>query len=148
MAEIPEVQRLIDVQEIIGLTIAYCWALDSRKWHELESIFDPDAEAVLGRTRVSGLEAISEHCRRSLEVLDVSQHLVGSHQVSLESDLATCRCQVIAQHRRDGAPGGSSWLIGGTYEDLLRRTKAGWRISRRVLSIAWAEGNRDVLGST
>ena len=113
MAEIPEVQRLIDVQEIIGLTIAYCWALDSRKWHELESIFDPDAEAVLGRTRVSGLEAISEHCRRSLEVLDVSQHLVGSHQVSLESDLATCRCQVIAQHRRDGAPGGSSWLVGG-----------------------------------
>ena len=62
MAEIPEVQRLIDVQEIIGLTIAYCWALDSRKWHELESIFDPDAEAVLGRTRVSGLEAISELC--------------------------------------------------------------------------------------
>ena len=121
MAEIPEVQRLIDVQEIIGLTIAYCWALDSRKWHELESIFDPDAEAVLGRTRVSGLEAISEHCRRSLEVLDVSQHLVGNHQVSLESDLATCRCQVIAQHRRDGAPGGSSWLIGGTYEDQLRR---------------------------
>ena len=122
MAEIPEVRRLIDVQEIIGLTIAYCWALDSRKWHELESIFDPDAEAVLGRTRVSGLEAISEHCRRSLEVLDVSQHLVGNHQVSLESDLATCRCQVIAQHRRDGAPGGSSWLIGGTYEDQLRRT--------------------------
>ena len=38
MAEIPEVQRLIDVQEIIGLTIAYCWALDSRKWHELPHV--------------------------------------------------------------------------------------------------------------
>ncbi len=148
MAEIPEVRRLADVQEIISLTVAYGWALDGRQWHELDSIFAPDAEAILGRTTVSGLEAIRAHCRKTLDALDVSQHLVGSHQVSLESDLATCRCQVIAQHRRDGAPGGSSWLVGGTYEDQMRRTKAGWRITRRVLSIAWAEGNRDVLGAT
>ena len=146
MGETAELQRIRDVQEIIDLTITYCWAVDSRQWNELGSIFEPDAEAVLGRTRVSGLIAISDHCRRSLEVLDVSQHLVGNHQVSLESDLATCRCQLIAQHRREGTTGGSSWLVGGSYEDQLRRTKVGWRISQRVLRITWSEGNRDVLG--
>ena len=146
MGETAELQRIRDVQEIIDLTITYCWVVDSRQWNELGSIFEPDEEAVLGRTRVSGLIAISDHCRRSLEVLDVSQHLVGNHQVSLESDLATCRCQLIAQHLREGTTGGSSWLVGGSYEDQLRRTKVGWRISQRVLRIAWSEGNRDVLG--
>jgi len=148
MAERSELRRLADVQEIIGLTIAYCWALDGRQWHELDSVFVPDAEAILGHTRVSGREAIREHCRKALDALDVSQHLVGSHQVSLDSDRATCRCQLIAQHRREAAPGGSSWLVGGTYEDQLRRTDAGWRITSRLLRITWTEGNREVLDPT
>jgi hypothetical protein len=92
-----------------------------------------------------GGDAVVTLCRRVLETLDSSQHVLGNHQVALAADRAEARCHVIAQHTRAATPGGANYTIGGTYRATLARTEAGWRIHRFALEIRWTEGNPAVI---
>jgi hypothetical protein len=133
---------------IIDLTIAYAWALDTRDWDALRSVFLPDATAELGSPLLIGVDAIIERVRTALVPLDASQHIVANHQVSItdgDRGTASCRCYLQAQHVWRDAPGGSNLLIGGRYEDTMSHGPDGWRISHRALVVTWRDGNPAVL---
>ena len=134
-----------DRQAIIELTTAYCWALDTRSWDDLDDVFTPTATAELGGT-YSGIEAIKDRVSTVLTPLDASQHMVSTHQVRVDGDRATGRCYLQAQHVRTDAAGGPTLLVGGHYTDELVRTGDGWRIVDRVLTVVWTDGNPAVLG--
>ena len=131
-----------DRQDIVDLTVAYCWALDGNRWDDLDGVFTPDAHAVLGRP-CDGLPAIKARIEEALGPLDDSQHMVTNHQVTVSADgaTATCRCYFHAQHVRGSASGGANFIVAGRYEDELVRTPDGWRIAHRVLTPMWTEGN-------
>ena len=131
---------LEDRAAITDLAVAYCWALDTHDWDRLDDVFLPDATASLGY-ELEGVEAIKARVRSALEPLDVSQHLVGTHQVSLEGDRATARCYLHAQHVRDTR----QYIVAGRYDDEIVRTDAGWRIRRRVLTVLWTAGDSSAL---
>ena len=137
MATSPSDDRLA----IIDLTIAYCWALDTRDWAALDNVFTPDAYAELGLPVSHGIDAIKDRVSSALGMLDDSQHMVTNQQVILDGDTATCRTYLHAQHIRRAAPGGPNFIIAGRYEDSLVRTSAGWRIAQRRLVVMWREGN-------
>lgn len=130
---------------IIDVTVAYCWALDTGDWSALDDVFLPDATAELGTPLVLDLDGIKKRVKSVLEPLDGSQHVVSTHQITVDGDTATCRCYLMAQHVRDGVPGGDNLMLGGRYEDALIRTSAGWRISHRKLITTWREGNPKVV---
>jgi hypothetical protein len=134
-----------DRQAIIDLTAAYCWALDTRSWDDLDHVFTPSATADLGGT-YTGIEAIKARVSSVLTPLDASQHTVSTHQVDIDGERATCRCYLQAQHVDRDAEGGSTLMVGGHYRDTLVRTSAGWRITDRVLTVTWTDGNPDILG--
>ena len=142
-----DLETLIDERNIIDLATQYCWALDRRDFDALHEIFLPDAFAILGETECDGIDAITERISSALTPLDASQHLVGSHEVRVDADRATHRCYLQAQHVRHAADGGPLWMVGGKYEDELRRTSRGWRISRRILSRIWTDGNPNVVAA-
>lgn len=127
------------------MTIAYCWAIDERRWDALGEVFLPNATAVLGGPPLEGLEAITDHIRATLDPLDASQHLVANHQVAVHGRTATVRCGFHAQHVRRSATEGPTYLVGGRYDDELVRTPDGWRISSRALTPIWREGNPGVI---
>jgi ketosteroid isomerase-like protein len=129
-----------DRRQIIDLTIAYCWALDSKDWEALRSVFLPDATARLGDER-DGIESIIARVSGALGALDSSQHLISNHQVAVDGDTATCRCYLQAQHVRRSAEGSPNYIVAGRYLDRLIRTTEGWRIQRRDLLVDWTEGN-------
>lgn len=133
-----------DRQQIIDLTIAYCWALDGHQWAELDQVFLPDATASLGGT-FAGLEAIKARVEDALGKLDSSQHMVANHQVTVDGDRATSRCYLHAQHVRKGATDGPNYIVAGRYEDQLVRTAEGWRIAQRNLITMWTDGNPGVV---
>lgn len=135
---------LDDRQEIVELTHAYCWALDSRDWDALDHVFTPNATAELAGD-LTGVEEIKARVRAALEPLDASQHMVANQQVRVDGDRATCRTYLQAQHVRRAAAGGSTFMVGGRYEDRLVRTAEGWRIERRDLTILWTDGNPAVM---
>ena len=144
-----DAQLLVDRQAIVDLTIAYCWALDTKQWDALDDVFLPDATALLATPApLQGVEAIKERVQRALVPLDDSQHLVANHQVAVDGDEATCRCYLQARHVRHaaaGADGGPHFIIGGRYEDRMVRTAQGWRIAHRELVSMWREGNPTVI---
>ena len=56
-----------DVNEIIYLTVKYCWALDERDWVSLSEVFSSDAYAKYGITEHKGIESIIEKCQKLAE---------------------------------------------------------------------------------
>jgi hypothetical protein len=134
-----------DHQEIIDLTIAYCWAIDGRRFDDLRDVFVPDAVADYAGTEHVGVDAIIARCSSALSPLDASQHMVNTHQVAVDGDTATSRCYFHAQHVRSAAPGGANYIVAGAYDDRLVRTAAGWRITHRTLTVRWTDGNLSVV---
>ncbi len=135
-----------DQQAIIDLAIAYTWALDTKQFDALRTVFATDATADLNGVSCDGQDAIIARIERPLSRLDATQHLVGNHQVQVDGDTATHRCYLQSQHVKRGTPGGENFLIGGTYEDRLVRTTEGWRIAHRTMTPVWTDGNPAVIG--
>jgi len=135
-----------DERLIVDVAIAYTWALDSKQFDQLRSVFAKDATADLHGVHCDGQDAIIARIERPLSRLDATQHLVGNHQVHVEGDTATHRCYLQSQHVKRGTPGGDNYLIGGIYDDRLARTPDGWRITYRTLIEVWTDGNPAVIG--
>lgn len=137
---------LFDEREIMRVVTRYCRALDTKDWLLLDEVFTTDATADLASpSLLVGIEALRLRIRNALEHLDVSQHLVGNHEVDITGDEATHRCYLQAQHVRRAAPGGPNYIVAGRYEDRLARTEVGWRIVHRKLVVMWTEGNAAVV---
>ena len=134
-----------NVNEIVSLTVKYCWALDERDWDSLSEVFSSDAFAKYGVTEHKGIDSIIEKCQKALLPLDFSHHMVTNHVVELEGDEATCKCYFQAQHVRNSTPGGVNFIIAGKYEDELTRINGEWKISSRVLTKIWTDGNEKVV---
>jgi hypothetical protein len=139
-----QLQHLQDHHDIVALTHAYCWALDTKQWNDLDNVFLPDATANLGGTEHDDRESIKGRIRKALQALDDSQHIVATHQITIDGDEARSRCYLHAQHVFRRAEGGPNYIVAGRYEDQLRRTPDGWRIARRDLIVMWTDGNINV----
>ena len=137
---------LEDRAEIAELLARYANALDDRDWNRLACCFTEDATGDYGAVgRCEGFAAIEALCRKALEPLDSSQHLVGSIEIEVSGDSARARCALQAQHTLRGCEGGENYTLGGSYRDQLVRTASGWRIRHRELRVSWQEGNPRVL---
>jgi hypothetical protein len=132
---------MADREDIIDLAVRYTWALDTRNVDELRSVFTPDATATLRGVDCSGVDSIIDRIGGSILRLDHTQHLVGNHQVTVDGDTGTHRCQLVGQHVLAGTDGGDNFVVGGYYEDRVVRTPDGWRIAHRVMQQTWCEGN-------
>ena len=139
--------RLHNTEEIRQLTARYCWALDTLDRDLLATVFTADATAHLGRGTQTGFDEIWLCIHDVLSVLDLSQHVIGSQLIDVDSagSRGTSRCYFNAQHVRKTAAGGSQFIVAGRYEDDLVRTPDGWRIAHRTLTVMWTSGNPAVI---
>src|SRR5919205_11961 len=107
-----------DRDEIFDLAVRYATALDNRDWELLRTCFLPDAVGIYeGIGEVSSYEEIEQICRRALEPLDASQHILSNFVVDIQGDEADFTCYLQAQHVKNDAPGGPNFIIAGTYRD-------------------------------
>lgn len=140
------VQHLADQLAIVQLLNRYGFALDDRDWEALRTCFTADAVYTFSHgLRVEGFDEIAGVCRRALDPLDLSQHIVTNHLVELSGDRATARSYLHGQHVRRGIPDGETYIVAGRYTDELVRTPDGWRICARDLTSLWEAGNPLVL---
>jgi hypothetical protein len=138
-------QDLLDRQEIAELCIRYTFALDTRDWALLERCFAPNPVFVHPGGRLEGFAEILGRTSAALNPLDATQHLLGNIDVRVAGDTAHSSSYFHAQHVRAGTPGGDLYVIAGRYEDTLARTRDGWRITERVQTYQWRNGNRAVV---
>jgi 3-phenylpropionate/cinnamic acid dioxygenase small subunit len=140
-----DLQRLMDRQEIADLCARYTYALDTRDWALFESCFTDEPAFVHPGGRLEGIEPILARSRGALESLDASQHLLGNVVAEVDGDTARATSYFQAQHVRAGTQGGATYIIAGSYTDILTRTAGGWKIAERVQVYLWRDGNRAVV---
>lgn len=136
-------RALIDRTDVLDVVARCAISMDTRDWAAVASCFTEDAEIHFGGRvgTVVGHTAVAEALRRTLDNLDSSQHLLTSPVVRLNGDTATHVGYLQAAHRR----GTEIYTIGARYDDTLRRTPTGWRLSGRVVTRIWKTGDPAVI---
>jgi hypothetical protein len=139
-------QQLADIHEIQQVLLLYPVALDSRALHLLEQVFVPEAAIDIPGVGTVDLAGYQAACRAGLGALDATHHVANAPLLRVEGDVAQARSYLVAQHILNAAAPDASLLIGAWYNDELRRTPAGWRITRRTGNAVWWSGNAAILG--
>jgi len=137
----PRLQYLLDEREIIDLTHRYCWAVDGLDRAQLASVFLTDATADYGAGTLVGFDAIWTFLSATLTGLQVSQHLLGSHQVTVTGATGHVRSYLSAKQVRATPTGPRRIRATGKYEDDLLRSADGWRIKHRQFTLQWIEAD-------
>jgi hypothetical protein len=130
-------QQLSDRIEINDLLIAYCTAIDSKQFGDLDNIFVPDAlidYSAFGGVKGTFSEAKS-YLQKALKMFPNHQHLLSNIQVNIQGDTATSRCMchnpMVIPGEKEGET--QTAFFGLWYNDKLMRSKDGWRIQERVI---------------
>jgi 3-phenylpropionate/cinnamic acid dioxygenase small subunit len=140
-----------DRAEIDDLLARYCFALDRRDWEDLREIFAADAVITYSGPRVStGIGPIVEFFQTTASAVALTQHLLHTSRVwATGRGAAEGLTHVTAHHVGHDvalpAPETATYTVTGTYQDVFARTPAGWRISRRTLTLLTSAGDPDVL---
>ena len=120
---------------IVGLARTYCSVVDAGAFERLRELFVTDATAELGGSGQRGIDEIIGRLEVALGRFESWEHSIGDHEVTIEGDRATARCELRAVHVLP--PGGdvATDTVVGFYEDSLVRTAQGWRIAHRRLVV-------------
>lgn len=134
-----------DRREISDLLSRYCFAADTRNLALLDEVFTEDVECIFQSGTRIGRDNVREFMGGILTNLDATQHNLTSSIVTTSDDGAAGTTHLIVQHVRNGAEGGDTYAMGGTYHDRFRRENGSWRISQRELIGSWRTGNPAVM---
>ena len=74
-------------------------------------------------------------------VFAFTQHIMGQPLIECDGDRATSTTALRAIHVQAALDGSeNTWVVYGFYEDLHRRTEAGWRIQKRYFRATHFDG--------
>jgi 3-phenylpropionate/cinnamic acid dioxygenase small subunit len=127
-------QEMSDRLEIEQLLVRYCHAIDLRDWDAYRAVYTEDAIIDdVGAGPGNSVDDMVRFLSRALERVVHIQHAISTSLVELDGETArartVCHCPVVL----DVGDGKTQMFFQGLwYVDELRRTPAGWRISKRV----------------
>jgi hypothetical protein len=141
---------LVDRLDIIDTCNAMAWHADRRDWSAVLAVLAEDVD--LDYTSLNGGQPatlpkgdVVAAWRSLFERLTVTQHLLSSHLVTVNGDLATCTANVCAVHVGAVEFGDSQWVLGGHYRFELALVGGRWLITGLSMTATWASGNRAVM---
>ena len=146
----PRIADLVDERDVLDVVHRFAAGMDLRDWDAYRAVFTDELLLDYTSYRGGAPTVVSaddwvERVRRRFATMLATQHSLSNHRIELDGDEARCLTYVEAMHVAE-IDGVEQWcLIGGQYDDLVRRTAQGWRISRKKLSVRWTIGDRRVL---
>ena len=129
----------LDYEEIRSLQHRYGRLLDLHQPHAVaQEVFTEDAIDDRGRAPVPvGRAAIEAMFTRALRQFAATAHVISNVEIELDGDEATSTTYVTAWHWNDDGSDvtvrPADFALIAVYEDALRRTPEGWRISHRTI---------------
>lgn len=133
----PSADRTLIIEQLARVAAA----LDRRDYDFLLEVFTPDAQGY-GK---DGPQAIVDQVRAHLGGVGPTQHLLGNHRVEIDGDDARSLTYARVHHVGAGPMAGSFFECLGEYDDIWRRTPAGWRLARRTFDMQIRLGDFAVL---
>lgn len=147
---------LLDKHQIEQVYIRYCEIVDSKLFDAMDEVFLAECQG--DYTQALGPDVISPN-RESLIAsmyanlgagsnCGATQHNVNNFRISIAGDTAKAKVNYYAVHRGLRDFEGELYSMWGQYEDDLRRTANGWRVSHRVYFCFLSEGPAGVTSAT
>ncbi len=131
-----DLHALADRIAVEDLLTRYATTVDRRDWDGYRNVFTDDAE--IDYTSAGGIagtvDEVVEFLSTTLDMFEMTQHLVSNIDVSVDGDTATVTAMFNNPMR---LPGGEVWFTGGWYHHDLVRTADGWRSRRLREESAW-----------
>ena len=136
-----------DRVEIIETVNKIAIRSDRRDWAIVRNCFTEQVE--FDYTSLSGGEPVTITAATQVQqwadffssTFKTTQHLIGSHVVTLNGATAGCVAHFQAHHTYLEASQGT-WLLAGTYDYDLVRTGNGWKVEKMKMTALWETGNR------
>ena len=128
-----ELRRLVALEEIRALLVAYARELDAGRIKEFAQLFAKDAEWIGPRGKLKGRQAIRTYFAAK-PADDPASHVVTN--VAIDLNRKGSRAKVRSEFlyvTRSGADGGSRIDTTGHYEDVVKRDGNGWRFTKRLV---------------
>ena len=139
----PELQSLVDREEITDVVLRYCRGIDRLDKELVRSVFHDDA-VERHPDYHGGPDGFIDYVWPLLEELWRTQHLVANIQIELAGDTAYCETYCIAHHLGpinppEGHRYPPAFLHSGghRYIDVFERRQGEWRIADRTLVLSW-----------
>jgi SnoaL-like domain len=151
--EMPEQQQVSDLvskQAIQELELKFAHSLDTKNWDLAGKLFtdevvaDFSAYGIPAKTmKKDDLIGLFKYSFRNEKL--VTEHLYTNFFIEVNGKTATCRFNFIGNHFVKGLEGGDDFYLYAQYNDKLKQTENGWKISERTLTVFNTKGNATML---
>lgn len=138
-----DADALADRLAIQDVLTRYVWALDTKDWDALASVFAPGAQVDYSESGgpKGSAEEFLPWVAKMLSAFPMTQHLLVNVDIAVDGDQATARS---ACYNPMGAATEAGplhlFFLGIEYHDRLARGPNGWQITERVERQRWFHG--------
>jgi ketosteroid isomerase-like protein len=136
-------QALQDRVDITDVLYRYSSSVDKLDYEGVRSTLADDLWAQYGNGEpVTGGDTVAAWIAEATATIIWQHHQLSVYHVDIEGDRATALSYLTSHQVFTDDPDSAKILVA-RYHDELRRTPAGWKISRRVMEILWGESRAD-----
>jgi len=137
------IQDRIDISDVL---YRYASTIDEFDLDGLRSTLSDDLWAQYGNAEpVIGGDAVAAWIGEAIEPVIWQHHLLSVYHVEVDGDDAKALVYHTSHQLFEDDPDSAKVLIG-RYHNELRREVDGWKISKLVLELLWAEAKVDTAG--
>jgi SnoaL-like domain len=142
----PVVRALQDRSDITDVLYRYASTIDRFDHAGLRGVLADDLWAQYGNAEpVAGGDAVAAWIGEAIANVVWQHHLLSVYHVEVDGDEARALVYHTSHQVFEDDPETAKLLVG-RYQNELRREPDGWKISRLVLEILWAEEKTDAAG--
>jgi ketosteroid isomerase-like protein len=140
------IRALQDRSEITDVLYRYASTIDGFDHAGLRAVLADDLSARYGNGEpLEGGDAVAAWIGAAIAPVVWQHHLLSVYHIEVDGDHATALVYHTSHQCFEDAPDTAKLLVG-RYHNELRREAGGWKISRLVLEIVWAEEKVDATG--
>ena len=132
----PELQVLLDKQQIREVMLRYCRAIDRCDRTGVLEAFHDDAIEDHGPYQGNS-RGFVDWAFGVLEKQVLTMHLVANQLIEVDGDVAHSETYLLALHRLDRNDTITDWLLGARYVDRFERRDGVWKIASRTTVHDW-----------
>lgn len=143
LADNASLQALQDRNDITDVLYRYSASVDSFDTEGVRSALADDIWAQYGNgDPVVGGDALAAWIAEATATIIWQHHLLNVYHVNIDGDQATALSYLTSYQVFKENPDAAIILVA-RYHDELRRTPAGWRVSKRIMELLWGESKAD-----
>ena len=136
-------RALLDRTDIADVLYKYSSAVDSFDYDGVRSVLADDLWAQYGNAEpVEDPDKLAAWIAEATATVIWQHHLLNVYHITIDGDQAKTLSYLTSYQVFEENPAAAVILVA-RYHDELKRTPAGWKISRRIMELLWAESKAD-----